>query len=372
MKFIKHTQQWALALTAAAFLVACGNDNSQKTIVIPPGEESNTRLKSGDSISQNNPICKDWHYNQDLGTLTFTESTNCGIFNGELHLEFAQDLIIERPKDPNYQVNSPFAAMEEFEGVYGSLLRVNGELFTGRIKGFNTAKSQVLDVWFMKGNRYGVFTVWSNTGRAYEKDFTQESANSIDLNTVRKPIIYFYPEQKTELSVRLDFQGKLTTTYPKYDEATGWKVTAMPEGTLFDAQGREYYALYWEGLSNHQYDLSRGFVVKSTETAAFLEEKLATLGLNRREANEFINYWLPELEQNPYNLIHFAEEAYTKQAPLTIEPQPESLIRVFMVYQPLQRPIAVLPQTLKTPQRQGFTVVEWGGAEQKATNALVR
>jgi len=38
------------------------------------------------------------------------------------------------------------------------------------------------------------------------------------------------------------------------------------------------------------------------------------------------------------------------------------VIRVFMDYQPLAEPVTVAPQTLSAPVRQGFTVVEWGGA----------
>ena len=51
--------------------------------------------------------------------------------------------------------------------------------------------------------------------------------------------------------------------------------------------------------------MSAGFVVKGEDTAAFLQEKLAYLGLTPREYNECIVYWLPRLEGNPYNLISF-------------------------------------------------------------------
>lgn len=47
-------------------------------------------------------------------------------------------------------------------------------------------------------------------------------------------------------------------------------------------------------------------------TADFLEDALARLGLNRAEANEFIIYWLPLMQENAYNLIAFQHEAYTK------------------------------------------------------------
>lgn len=98
-------------------------------------------------------------------------------------------------------------------------------------------------------------------------------------------------------------------------------------------------------------------------TAAFLEDALADLGLTEQEANEFIIYWLPKMEHNPYNLISFQREAYTDSAQLTIDPAPDTLIRVFMAWQGLDQPVEVEPQTLTAPKRTGFTAVEWGGAE---------
>ncbi|MCP4439674.1 MAG: hypothetical protein GY810_12085 [Aureispira sp.] len=185
-----------------------------------------------------------------------------------------------------------------------------------------------------------------------------------------KPIIYLYPEQKTTINVQLNYRGTLTTTYPKYDLDKGWEVEAQPDGTLWDTKTeKEYYGLYWEGRAHWPFDLSTGFVVKGEETADFLDEKLAKLGLNRREANEFIVYWLPQLEQNEYNLIHFAQEAYQALAELNISPKPETLIRVFMVFEPLDNYINIPEQDLPTVERKGFTVVEWGGSKYpKRTN----
>ncbi|MCP4439673.1 MAG: hypothetical protein GY810_12080 [Aureispira sp.] len=180
----------------------------------------------------------------------------------------------------------------------------------------------------------------------------------------KKPIIYLYPEQKTTVNVQLDYQGELTTTYPKYDASKGWIVEAQPNGTLVDPiTQKEYYGLYWEGKDSYQYDLSKGFVVQGEDAADFLDEKLETLGLNRREANEFIVYWLPILEQNEYNFIHFAQEEYTQRAELNITPTPETFIRLLMCFKSLASPINIEPQELKAPQRKGFTVVEWGGRE---------
>ncbi len=176
-----------------------------------------------------------------------------------------------------------------------------------------------------------------------------------------KPVIYLYPEEETEVAVRLDYSGKPTCTYPAYED--GWTVTAAPGGTLTDGAGQTYSYLYWEGVTQTEYDFTRGFCVPGADTAAFLEDALARLGLTRREANEFIVYWLPRMEPNPYNLIAFQWEAYTDHARLTVTPEPDSLLRVFMAWKPMDAPVDVPAQDLPAFKRTGFTVVEWGGAE---------
>lgn len=176
-----------------------------------------------------------------------------------------------------------------------------------------------------------------------------------------KPVIYLYPEEETEVTVTLDLTGEFTCTYPAYED--GWSVTAAPDGTLTAADGQTYNYLYWEGNLQTEYDFSAGFCIPGEDTAAFLDQALAALGLTRREANEFIVYWLPRMEGNAYNLISFQTDAYTDAAALTITPQPDTLIRVFMAWKPLKEATEVPAQTLTTPAREGFTAVEWGGAE---------
>ena len=93
--------------------------------------------------------------------------------------------------------------------------------------------------------------------------------------------------------------------------------------------------------------------------------KIAKLGLNRREANEFIVYWLPLMEQNPYNIISFQTDIYTDAAQLEVSPVPDTLLRVFMAWQATGEYIELTEQKLTAPERTGFTVMEWGGTEIK-------
>ena len=144
----------------------------------------------------------------------------------------------------------------------------------------------------------------------------------------------------------------------------GWNVYATRDGNLTDKNGRNYYALYWEGLTyNLDNSIKEGFVVKGEDTIEFLEEKLEKLGLNERESNEFIMYWLPKLQDNKYNYIRFATmDEINEGMPLEITPKPDNIIRVLMVFKPLDSYIEVEEQKIETPTRNGFTVVEWGGS----------
>ena len=182
-----------------------------------------------------------------------------------------------------------------------------------------------------------------------------QQEESVDM----KPVIYLYPETTEEVSVKLDYAGSLTCTYPAYHD--GWTVTADPDGTLTDADSQMYNYLYWEGVSDTDYDFSEGYCVAGSDTAAFLEDSLAKLGLTRQEANEFIVYWLPMMQENPYNLISFQTDAYTQAAQLAIDPAPDTLLRVFMAWKPSDTAVDIPAQTLRAPARSGFTAVEWGG-----------
>lgn len=191
----------------------------------------------------------------------------------------------------------------------------------------------------------------------------RESTLELDPNVAYKPVIYLYPEAECEVSVKLSLDGELSCTYPDY--GGGWLVTASPDGTLRDERGQEYNYLYWEGETNARWDMTKGACVRGEDTAAFLEGALDKLGLTRREANEFIVFWLPIMQENPYNVISFQTDEYTDAARLEITPKPDTLIRVFMAFMPSDSFVELEPQELTAPERTGFTAVEWGGCEIK-------
>ena len=181
--------------------------------------------------------------------------------------------------------------------------------------------------------------------------------------SIDKPIIYLYPLEETTINVVLGKPQNLLHTYPKYENS--WNVLAKPNGDLIDVKtNRNLYSLYWEGINIVKPNMSEGFIVEGKDTIGFLEEKLDLLGLNEREANEFIIYWLPKLERNKYNFIRFqTNKEIADNMPLQITPNPDSIIRVVMEFKGLDSYIDIPEQNIKTPLREGFVVVEWGGTE---------
>ena len=176
-----------------------------------------------------------------------------------------------------------------------------------------------------------------------------------------KPIIYLYPTTKAQINVKLWTPENLSHTYPKYNTEKWRNVIAQPNGDLEDMDTwRKLYALYREWKSDNETNFDEWFVVAWKDIVPFLEEKLATLWLNEREAEEFIVYWLPQMEGNKYNLIRFETiEEQNENMLLNIIPTPDTVIRVMMDWKAIDEPIDIPQQHLTTPERNGFTVVEW-------------
>ncbi len=187
--------------------------------------------------------------------------------------------------------------------------------------------------------------------------------------SIKKPVIYLYPEKDdTDVTVNIKFDGKLETVYPDFSikssdsKSGGWKVKADKDGTIH-AYDREYNYLFWEGTYNVK-GIQSGYCVAREDTKDFLEDSLAELGLTDKESADFITYWLPYMNKHKYNLISFNTTAYRQMSELNVTPKPDTIIRVFMTYKGVDKPVdlGIEPVDI-TPIRHGFTVVEWGGTE---------
>lgn len=185
-----------------------------------------------------------------------------------------------------------------------------------------------------------------------------------------KPVIYLYPEKKQEVNVQFNFNGITTFTYPIYSE-NGWQLMAHPNGTL-EQNGKEYNYLFWEGdmdASLLHVNTSEGSIVAKNELVTFLENSLASMGLNSKEMQDFITFWVPKMQENELNYVHFlVNENYDRVSTLAVNPEPDNALRVYMVWTAChnkQLAMPLRPQIFSPLKREGFTVIEWGGSEVK-------
>ena len=224
--------------------------------------------------------------------------------------------------------------------------------------------------------KYGdgaIFQFVNNTkGEDYDYDtnescievvYTEDKKGRIDTTYcggVAKPILYLYPEKKTKVNVSFEHPEYLETTYPKFNKS--WDVVAYPNGDLYDNNNKYYYGLYWDEKKVHAVDFHEGFYVDKEHAIDFLEEKLSFIGLNDKERNEFIMYWLPILEKNKKNLVYFElTEEREKVNAIKITPKPDSLLRIVIHVKKVDKKMAIKEQQLPAFKRYGFAAVEWGG-----------
>lgn len=205
-----------------------------------------------------------------------------------------------------------------------------------------------------------------------------------------KPVLYLYPQTQTEVKVSFTGPIMLDTHIPAYQD--GWRVLANPDGTFKNLNqktsecqkyakpkfGTEYAYkaclennypyIYWSGSSmNAEYPrVKKGWYIDRNQLEDFLRLKLAEIGLNNREINDMLEYWLPKLlaENKNYYRISFLQTAEMNQiAPMSILPRPDTVFRIFLDWDGIdkQPTTPIEPQKLDKLERKGFTVVEWGG-----------
>lgn len=177
-----------------------------------------------------------------------------------------------------------------------------------------------------------------------------------------KPVIYLYPEEKTQINVTLEPQGGFSVTEPDYGE--GWSVIAYPNGQLKNlADGEIYPYLFWEGRGGLYSEPKNYWVVPRAAVPRFLKKTLARLGLNAQETYDFMEFWVPRMQEADWYKIGFhGTEVMDIIAPMSLSVEPDMVLRILMDYSELDAPIASnAPYVPQAPTRKGFSVIEWGG-----------
>ena len=152
--------------------------------------------------------------------------------------------------------------------------------------------------------------------------------------------------------VGLYWQG-LTHDLSKYSPtefrigAKYYQGTRSPNAAERDLFGYSTAWMHHKGRNRHHYEYWTDMnpVTKQYESVPMPRKYLVEMVMDRRAA-----------------CMTYQGKAYTDAAKLNVTPTPDSVLRVYMVAQPLSEPVEVEPQTFVPFVREGFTVVEWGGS----------
>ena len=194
---------------------------------------------------------------------------------------------------------------------------------------------------------------------------------------VEKPVLYLYNDTaKGDVHVELTvMDSDMLSMWPAADDREAdvysWDVKADTDGTLYDADGNEYSYIFWEASDYGEFTFDKGFCVAGSDTAEFLRTTLAEIGLTPKEYNEFIVYWMPRMQGNAYILITFKgidpSDEYNEKYALSVKDaegnEADSVLRVMMAWKAVDEAVEIEAQEFDGFERNGFTVVEWGGTE---------
>jgi len=287
----------------------------------------------------------------------FTAGRGCGLEGGFVVVKNVNSLTLTKvgttPKGQAlYQLPLSNPLVQK---IYNEDYVPSKDVLIKRYQNLTLGQMNSLHTYFLSKNAFGDYVLYQD-----ENFFVRGGC--------AKPAIYLYPTHTTSVNVKVGAQ--IVKSEPSYS-SVGWQnVTAQPNGQL-RVDGLSYNYLYWEGYGFGQYPIiSNGTIVKAADVVSTVGQQLAQQGLLPNEINDFMAYWQTKLDTGkPYVRLTWLDTATMNElAPLNISPKPDSVIRVFLDLQGLDKPYALPHENLVATPRNGFTVVEWGGLARNGLN----
>jgi hypothetical protein len=177
-------------------------------------------------------------------------------------------------------------------------------------------------------------------------------------NMVYKPNIYIYPEEQIQLTVKIEFPmgGKIVTSIPEY--GTGWNVLVDTNGLI----DKTYSYLFYESTQPDIWQKQYGWITKNADLESFFRINMADYGFNGNEIEDFIDYWIPRLNDYTFYLIYpQTEKLINDVINLDFSQQPDNLLRLFYVIKGQdQLQDKLIKPTIESFKREGYFVTEWG------------
>lgn len=177
-------------------------------------------------------------------------------------------------------------------------------------------------------------------------------------NMVRKPNIYIYPGENTQLTVKLTFPmgGEIVTSIPEY--GTGWNISVDQNGLIDNT----YSYLFYESIQPNIWQKDEGWIIEKMELETFFRDNMIEYGFEGQEIEDFIDYWIPRLDDFLYySVFPQTSEIIDNVIELEFSKQPDNMLRLFYVvkgYNQIQEEL--IEPTIDSFNREGYFVTEWG------------
>lgn len=191
---------------------------------------------------------------------------------------------------------------------------------------------------------------------------------------MKKPVIYVYAQDETNMKISLDLHGyPLLFAYPEY--TSEWNFVAKPGGEI-EMDGKLFNYIFWEGGNcNNVFknvNKKEGYCVSQDNLLVFMESSLDKMGFNSKEKQDFITFWYPQMKDNPFNYIHFMfNDECNVFANLACNPQPANVYRMSMLWTNVDAAMYnIQAQVFPVINRNGLTLIEWGGGNIKEETVL--
>ena len=197
-----------------------------------------------------------------------------------------------------------------------------------------------------------------------------------------KPVIMVYDDEckkneQQELKISLGFNeeiASLSSVYPKptftngkYEWSGNYTIDDKNESVL-TIDDKKYNYIFWEcDVKNHQYfdkEDDKWIVIKKENKIQEMEEILHKTGMNDKEINDFMVYWMKTIMRYEDMAVRIEDQRYSEAIPLEVKGF-DQIHRVFIVMKGIeqkemkgkQMTINEIP-TMTRPT--GKYILEWG------------
>ena len=215
-----------------------------------------------------------------------------------------------------------------------------------------------------------------------EEGTTSTDCCSNKRKDTRKPVILLYNEnevmnnQEVSFHLTLNETMNIGSTYPhptlsnennKKKKEYEWNCHYSSNGNESCCQliidNKKFDYLFWEGQCTNEVSIQGERIgIECNEISEQLEVLLMKLGLNERERNDFIVYWLPQLSSMKKIQVTLWNDSYEKEVALLKVSGFEQIHRVMLVFEEIESIDNLMSvENVKERERpKGKYVIEWG------------